>query len=209
MAFQASISSFDEQEFEQKALWNIRNESAFTDLAKEPWELHQNDAATQRSDYKSYLNEDASTELRTLEENEGQVLGLILKISRTRSIPYRESIAKRLFELLRDVQDEGTENAVMSVESLRSFYCFLQTHSNLKRPAMGLTPANEIYVSWKAGVGSIFSIHFLSSGLVRFVIITPNPSGGQPFNLSGSSNIESLMEKVKPWGVLKWAGHEG
>jgi hypothetical protein len=143
------------------------------------------------------------------EKNESQVLDLISKIRLTSSILDRKSIAQRLLELLQDVKDEETENPGVSIGSLRSFYSFLQIHSNLKRPIIGLTPVNDIYVSWKAEPGSVFSIHFLSSGVVRFVIIAPDQRAGQQVRLSGLVNIDSLMEKVKPWGVLKWAGREG
>jgi len=45
------------------------------------------------------------------------------------------------------------ENPSISIESLSSFYNFLQTHSGLKKPAIGLTPVNDIYVSWKTELG--------------------------------------------------------
>ncbi|MBU2251852.1 MAG: hypothetical protein KKI04_00200, partial [Proteobacteria bacterium] len=65
------------------------------------------------------------------------------------------------------------------------------------------------YVSWRAEDGFVFSIHFLSTGFVNFAIIVPNPHAKQPVRISGSANAENLVEKVKPWGVLNWAGREG
>ncbi|OHE22029.1 MAG: hypothetical protein A2X92_03010 [Syntrophus sp. GWC2_56_31] len=168
-------------------------------------------AATQDSSLKSLVDEDAATEFRTLEKNEDQVTKLILNIRGTRSIPDRESIAKRLSELLQDAKEEGTENPGISIGSLRNFYNFLQTYSNLMmKPAIALTPINDIYVSWRAEGGFVFSIHFLSTGFVNFAIIAPNPNAEQPVRrISGSDNAENLLEKVKPWGILKWAGREG
>jgi len=166
-------------------------------------------AATQDINLKSFMYEDSSTESRTLEKNEKQADELIWKILDTQSIPDRISISKRLFELLEDVKEEETESAGISIESLRSFYNFLQTHSNLKKPAIALTPINDIYVSWKDELGSVFSINFLSSGFVRFAIIAYSERSDQPTSLSGLVKTEDLVKNVKPWGVLKWAGREG
>lgn len=202
------ILSRDEEELDQGAWNNLFGQtSPTTEIEDLKWT--QNAVTAQESCLKSLAVEDTATEFRTLEKNEDQVADLISKIRFTRSIPDRESIAQRLFELLQDVKEEEAGNEGMSIGSVRSFYSFLQTHSNLKKPAIGLTPVNDIYVSWKAELGSVFSIHFLSSGVVRFAIIAPNPSAKQPVRLSGLANAESLVENVKPWGVLKWAGREG
>jgi len=203
-----SICSFDEEELDQVG-WNTRFGQAFPDVIIDLSKWTRNAATAQSSTFKIPVVEDTTTEFRTLEKNEGQVVDLIWKIRLTRSIHDRESIAQRLLELLQDVKDEETESAGVSIGSLRSFYSFLQIHSNLKRPIIGLTPVNDIYVSWKAEPGSVFSIHFLPSGVVRFVIIAPDSRAEQQVRLSGLANIDSLMEKVKPWGVLKWAGREG
>jgi hypothetical protein len=167
-------------------------------------------ATTQDSSLKSFVDEDTATDSRTLEKNEDQAAELIWNILDTQSIPDRISIAKRLFELLEDIKEEETESAGISIESLRSFYNFLQKHNNLlKKPAIALTPINDIYASWRAEGGFVFSIHFLSTGFVNFAIIAPNPHAEQSVMISGSANAENLLEKVKPWGILKWAGREG
>lgn len=167
-------------------------------------------AATQDSSLKSFVDADTATEFLALEKNENQATYLIWNILDTPSIPDRESIAKRLFELLQDVKEEETESAGISIGSLRSFNNFLQTYSNIMmKPTIALTPINDIYVSWRAEGGFVFSIHFLSTGFVNFAIIAPDPNAEQPVRISGSANAENLLEKVKPWGILKWAGREG
>jgi PHP family Zn ribbon phosphoesterase len=203
------IERLDEEEYGQ-GVWNDVFGKTPLDAPVESFNLITGaTAATQDSSLKSFVDEDTATESRTLEKNENQVADLIWNILGTRSIPDRESIAKRLFELLQDVKEEETESVGMSIESLRSFYNFLQTHSNLKKPAIALTPVNDIYVSWKDELGSVFSIHFLSTGFVRFAIIAYSPCSDQPISLSGLVKAESLVKNVKPWGVLKWAGREG
>lgn len=203
-----SIWNLDEEEVNQEA-WNTRFGQTPLGVPIEPFNwITGATAATQDSSLKSFVDEDTATEFRTPEKNEDQVAKLIWNILGTRSIPDRESIAKRLFELLQDVKEEETESAGMSIESLRSFYNFLQTDSKLKKPAIALTPANDIYVSWKDELGSVFSIHFLSTGFVRFAIIAYSPCS-ESISLSGLVKAESLVKNVKPWGVLKWAGREG
>ena len=205
-----SIWNLDEEEVNQEA-WNTRFGQTPLGVPIEPFNwITGATAATQDSSLKSFVDEDTTTEFLTLEKNEEQVAKLIRNILSARSIPDRESIAKRLFELLDDVKEEETESAGISIGSLRSFYNFLQTHSNLlKKPSIALTPINDIYVSWRAEGGFVFSIHFLSTGFVNFAIIAPVPHAEQPVRISGSANAENLLEKVKPWGILKWAGREG
>lgn len=156
--------------------------------------------------------EDPATELSTQESNETRVADIIRNIRDTKSIPDREVVAQRLFELLEDVREEDPVTNGISLKSLLNFYSFLQVHGYyLKKPAIGLTPTNEIYASWKEGHVSVFSIHFLASGFAHFAIITPSHSPGieKKVCISGTVNPDTLMEKVKPWGILKWAGREG
>lgn len=206
-----SVLSPVEEEIEQN-VWNTRINQAPAGVSIELSKWSRNAVTAQ--DYsslgflRSFILEDPVTEFSTLEKNEYQVVSLIGKIRITRLIPDREIIARRLFELLQDVKDEDDSTGI-SVESLRSFYSFLQTYSYLKKPAIGLTPVNDIYVSWQGESNSIFSINFLPSGFVRFAIITPGPRPEQQARLTGIANVESLMEKVNPWGVLGWASREG
>lgn len=156
--------------------------------------------------------EDPTTELSTQESNERQVSDIIRNIRDTKSIPDREVVAQRLFELLEDVREEGPVTNGISLKSLLNFYSFLQMHGYyLKKPAIGLTPTNEIYASWKESQASDFSIHFLASGFAHFAIIAPSPSPRleKKVCISGTVNPDTLLEKIKPWGVLKWAGREG
>jgi hypothetical protein len=166
-------------------------------------------SATTKTLNKSYDTAVASdveeniSDLNTVESDEKRVADLIYNLSQTQSIKDRKTIAQRLFDLVEDLKDDEQEIMGMSLDSLRSFYSFMQLHGDLKKPAIGLTPSNEIYVSWKADNDSVFSIHFLNSEDARFAIITTNI--GQKVSLSGTTNPHDLIEKVKPWGVIKWA----
>jgi hypothetical protein len=154
---------------------------------------------------------DPATELSTQESNENRVADIIRNIRDTKSIPDREVVAQRLFELLEDVKEEDQASIGISLKSLLNFYSFLQVYGYyLKKPSIGLTPTNEIYASWKERQLSVFSIHFLASGFVHFAIIAPSsiPRIEKKVCISGTVNPDTLLENVKPWGVLKWAGRE-
>jgi len=195
----------------EQGLWNVQAERTFTGIPLElsKWSRNASTAqgATHLSLIRRLMSQDSTTELTTWEMNEDQVVTLISKVKITRSIPDREAIARRLFELVQDVKEEEPENGI-SLSSLRSFYSFLQINTHLRKPSIALTPSNDIYVSWKRDAHCVFSINFLASGLARFVIITTGVRSDQVVRLAGIANIESLIEKVKPWGVLKWIGRE-
>ena len=153
------------------------------------------------------LIEGTTTEVGTVEENEARVKDLIY---RTRQLPvsYRDSLAKRLFELFEDSKEEDPQNVGISLGSLQGFYRFLQSYPYLRKPALSLTPDFDIYASWRSGTERVFSIHFLASGLVRFAIIAPaHNHPGQNIRLSGVATMDNFMEKVSPWDVLSWAGN--
>jgi hypothetical protein len=202
------LKKLDEEEFGQGSWDTVFGNTALNTTIDFFNIITGSTAATQDNSLKSFMDEDTATEFLSSEKSEDQVAKLIWNILGTRSIPDRESIAKRLFELSQDVNEEETESAGMSIESLRSFYNFLQMHRNLKKPAIALTPINDIYVSWRAEGGFVFSIHFLSTGFVNFAIIAPDPHTKQTVRISGSANAGNLLEKVKPWGILNWAGRE-
>jgi hypothetical protein len=159
---------------------------------------------------RTYIAKDPTTLFGNIERNQAQVAALVWKIRHMAAIPYRESVANRLSELSQEAREEELGGMGMSAESLSSFYSFLLKHHDLKKPTIGLTPDNEIYVTWRSGAHSVFSIIFLPSLLARFVILAPaNRHRGYQAKLSGVTTVDDLLEKVKPWGVLGWAGSEG
>jgi hypothetical protein len=153
------------------------------------------------------LAEGPVSELGTFEDNETQVKQLISR-SRVLPVSYKDSLARRLFELFEDSKEEDPDGMGISLGSLRSFYSFLQSNPNLRKPALSLTPDCEIYASWRSGSDRVFSIHFLASGLARFAILSPACGhAGQQVRLSGIATLDNFLEKVAPWGVLAWAGN--
>ena len=82
---------------------------------------------------------------------------------------------------------------------------FFQINTNIKCPTISLTPENNIYASWKGKQNRVFSVHFLASGSVRFVIFKPNDRHPeQQIRLSGTATSDILRETVTPYGVWDW-----
>ena len=149
-------------------------------------------------------NPSSFTQEELLESEEDQVNSLIERI-RLLPILCKEKITNRLRELFNDAKEED-EFASIKVGSLRSFHNFLRLNINLKCPLIALTPENEIYASWEEGKDKIFSIKFLTSGEVRFIVFVPNKlQPNHQTRISGNTAAELLMKYVEPYGVFSWA----
>ncbi len=142
------------------------------------------------------------TDLLDCEENEIQEL--IFRIRRLPVIPW-ESLANRLFVLYNDAKEEDSDSPGIALGSIRHFYNFLQSHTDLKCPILSLTPDNNIYASWKEGRNRVFSVHFLPSGDVRFVMFKPNNRHPErQIRISGTATTDTLMQTVTPNGLWDW-----
>jgi len=149
--------------------------------------------------------EDPFTQADLLNNEEDQVQELIFRIRKSRSIPYHESLANRLLALFKDAKEEDPDSLGIAAGSLRNFYNFLYLHTNLKHPAISLTPDYNIYASWRGEQNRVFSVHFLPNGDVRFVIFKPNDRHpGRQIRLSGIATSDILMETVAPDSVSDW-----
>ncbi len=145
------------------------------------------------------------TQTDLLNDEENEIHELIFRIRRSPVIPYRESLANRLIVLYNDVKEEDSDSPGIALGSIRHFYNFFQFHTNLKCPIVSLTPDNNIYASWKEGQNRVFSVHFLPSGDVRFVIFKPNNRHPErQIRISGTATPDTLMEMVTPNGLWDW-----
>jgi hypothetical protein len=149
--------------------------------------------------------EDPFTREDLLDSQEDQVQELIFRIRTSLSVPYREHLANRLITLFNDAKEEDPYSLGISYGSLQNFYNFLQLHDNLKRPAIALTPEYNIYASWRDNKKRVFSVHFLPSGDVRFVIFKPNDRHPERMiRLSGTATTDILLETVAASEILNW-----
>ena len=101
------------------------------------------------------------------------------------------AIKKRLLELQNDVEAEEYHGTIC-VESLCNFYYFLQKHPTLKNPSISLTPANNIYATWKDTPDQLFSVHFMPNGDARFVV-----SRSKNKMLTGQATVDNLLNICK------------
>ncbi|MGB7293746.1 MAG: hypothetical protein WBD99_16370 [Thermodesulfobacteriota bacterium] len=152
-------------------------------------------------------NEDPFTQADLLDVGEKKVQELIFRIRTSLSIPYREMLANRLLTLFNDAKEEDPASVGIAVGSLRNFYDFLRTHTNLTCPVLSLTPDNNIYASWRGEHNRMLSVHFLTNGDVRFVMFSPNfHHPEKQIRISGIATTDTLMETVARDGLLDWIG---
>jgi len=148
---------------------------------------------------------DPFTQTNLLDSEEDQVRRLIFRIRTSLSIRYREKLADRLTMLFDEAMEEDSATVGIAAGSLQNFYDFLRSYTNLKCPTLSLTPANNIYASWKVGQGRVFSVHFLPDGDTHFVVFKPNELHPErQVRLSGTATTDILMETVTRHGVGEW-----
>jgi len=151
----------------------------------------------------------ATTPVIIPKQNERDVKETINAGKNTLKVPYRDLLASQLLDLLQDSIEEEPDALGISIDSLESFFDFVNRYPFLRKPAIALSPDKNVYASWRSD-DRVFSIHFLPSGSARFVIIIPNHvTPEHSVRISGESEAKSLIERVEPWGVLQWASVEG
>jgi len=152
---------------------------------------------------------DPFTKEDLLNSEDNQVQQLIFQIRISTYIPNNERLANRLIALFNDAKEEDPDSTGISVDSIRSFYNFLQKHTYLKYPIITLTPDNDIYASWKGGQNQVFSVHFVSNEDVRFVIFKPNENNPERKIISyGTDTVDTLMKTVAFSGIWDWISDE-
>jgi len=150
-------------------------------------------------------NEDPLTQADLLNDEEDQVQELIFQIRKSPTITYHERMARRLLALFNDAKEEDSDCLGISVGSLHNFYGFFRLHTNLKYPAISLTPDYNIYASWRGEKSQVFSVHFLPNEDTRFVIFKPNDKHPErKIRLSGIATTDTLLKMIESSGVGNW-----
>lgn len=182
----------------------LPNQSSILPEAENLWEVESQTNPVEAPIY-WLKKEDPFTQVDLLNNEDDQVQNLILRLRRVFSIPYHESLADKLLTLFNDAKEEDDASPGISLGSFECLYDFLQSHTNLMCPIISLTPDNNIYASWKPISKHVFSVHFLSNKVVRFVIFKPNNMNpGKQIRISGVATNDTLMEEVASSGVLDW-----
>jgi len=116
-------------------------------------------------------------------------------------------LAMRLRYLLEVSREEDPEQAPLDIVSLKGFLAFLANAPRLAYPDVVLTADGEIWAEWRQDRNHHFAILFLNDEDVRFVVFAPNPK--RPYKttrVSGTSTVDSVLDEVRPYRVLEWAG---
>lgn len=132
---------------------------------------------------------------------------LISRISVLPNVMYAERISNRLSYLRRVFLEEHGSD--ISADSIRTFTIFLSMHSDVRYPAITLTPAGHIYAQWKErkdSHDSLFSLHFLSDWEVRFVVFALNEEHpGKFVRISGTEAVDTVFSNMdKAYSVSSW-----
>ena len=138
-----------------------------------------------------------------ISNEENSTHDLIQLIYTQQFIFHRERIANRLFVLQKAAKEDEPDSTGISLSSLQGFYDFLLQQRNLKYPTITLSPDNNIYASWRAEQGRVFSVHFLENNDVRFVIFMPNEKRpGRKIRYSGNATTDTVLEHAS--AALGW-----
>lgn len=144
-------------------------------------------------------------ELDALRSDDRVLQQVITSLRHATAIVYSARLADRVEHLL-EAYKEDYDNRVFSADSLRTLIAFLEHNPSLKYPALTVTPDGELYAAWKQGSAHVFSVQFLDTREVRFVVMRPNPRyAGHSERFSGTTTYDNLMGAVKYLRVLDWA----
>lgn len=138
--------------------------------------------------------------------NQPSTVGLICYVRERMKPPFAKRLAKRLEFLVEVSQEEYPHQAPITPQSLQDFVRYLQSVPNLVYPDVVLTLNGNIRAQWREAKTRHFAVEFLGEDDVRFVVFAPDPKHpGKTTRVSGLSSVDSLMELVRPYGVLGWA----
>lgn len=134
----------------------------------------------------------------------------IFFIRKCLNVPFADSLAKRIENLLQTVKEEEPElSERVSIQSLRNFGEFLQKHPDLREPSVFLTPSGNFRAKWRLGTENHFAVEFLPSRNVRYVLFAPDLKRTEGIARTGGiTSQDALLESVKPYQVQRWICQE-
>lgn len=134
------------------------------------------------------------------------VVELIGDVRDQLDVPFVFNLAKRLDFLVEASQEEYPDQEPISPQSLQDFVNFLLEPNNLSCPEVVLTPNGNIRSQWKKSRNQHFAVEYLGNRNVRFVVFAPDQNDLDKITrVSGQTSLDSLIDNVKPYGVLSWS----
>jgi len=144
--------------------------------------------------------------LDELREEDERVREIISHIRSHLRADFAHQLASRLEFLVEAAREEYPDEVAILPESLRNFISFLQSGTDLKYPDVMLAPSKNIRAQWRTAPNRHFAVEFLATGDAQFVVFSPDPNHPEStIRLTGLVSIDSLMETVRPHGVLSWS----
>lgn len=132
---------------------------------------------------------------------------LIAHIEKGQIVPFGHRLAARLRYLVDVSREEAPDQAPLDATSLRGLIAFLANASDLAYPDVMLTDDGRIWIEWQRDADHHFAILFLNEEDVRYVVFAPDPK--RPYKtkrVSCTSAVDSIMDDVRHYRVLDWAG---
>ncbi|MBN1931501.1 MAG: hypothetical protein JW786_07845 [Desulfobacterales bacterium] len=164
---------------------------------------------TKIEEFDTFESEDPFDTIDESKGNNEKVEEIISFLEKGSKLKYSARLAKRLKYLFEVSIEEYPDEVPISYESLKNCLNFLQTTYDLKYPDIVLSPSKNIRAQWRTGPNRHFAAEFYPTGNVHFVIFSPDSLHPEkPKRLSGLTSIETLLETVKPQGILAWSCNE-
>ena len=121
------------------------------------------------------------------------------------NMTFSKQLANRIQFLFEASKEEYPDEVAILPESLKNFVSFLQSVPNFRYPDVVLSPVKNICTQWRTAPNRHFSVEFLPTGDVRFVIFSPDPMHPDKTNrISGIVSVDSLMRTAQPHGIQSW-----
>jgi hypothetical protein len=153
------------------------------------------------------MHADHSYTMKTIEaqEPERSLSELIAYIERLPSIPFAGRLAARIRYLAEISREEYPDQAPPVVPSLMGLITLLERTPGLAYPDVVLTPQGNIRAQWRRDRNRHFALEFLGGDDARFVVFASDPRHPyKTLRASGLATVDSVLELVRPYGVLDW-----
>lgn len=110
---------------------------------------------------------------------------------------YGRDLAKRIDTLAKTLKEDYGESAEISTMSLYYLIAFLETHLDVRRPALAASPNGCLIANWRESGSRRLSIEFMASGAVRYFLVEPNSDHPDVIERHvGNSTADSVFERI-------------
>ncbi|RPI79724.1 MAG: hypothetical protein EHM45_01760 [Desulfobacteraceae bacterium] len=138
-------------------------------------------------------------------DDDHKALSVIKNIPKSLKLEHAQRIANRLQYLYDVSKEDDPDEIAISSQSMECFLKFFAQDERFGYPDIALTPSKNILVEWRIGPDQNFAIEFLSKNDTYFALFAPDPKHPERVaRVSGSVSIDSVLDIIKPYGILSW-----